>query len=158
MGTHSSRLLNKEPSMLPPHLADLLLPINHLHPGDGLSSLGRVCCPPRAVIARAARTPLRLDRGEGRGEVSIPHPASRFAAGSPIAERSRVNSPTAAVMASGGSAGFNFTNAARNRDTNTASPFVSRSNVPVMPKVSSNADTVDQPSSANNPMAGCSTS
>jgi len=40
----------------------------------------------------------------------------------------------------------------------TTSPFVSRSNVPVAPKVSSNADTVVQPSSANNPMAGRSTS
>ena len=29
-------------------------------------------------------------------------------------------------MASGGSAGFNRSNAARNRDTNTTSPFVSR--------------------------------
>ena len=47
--------------------------------------------------------------------------------------------------------------AARNRDTNTTPPFVSRSNVPVTPKVSSNADIVGQPSSANNPMAGCST-
>ena len=75
-----------------------------------------------------------------------------------MAERSRVNSSTAAVMASGGSAGLNRSNAARNRDPNTTSPFVSRSNVPVAPKVSSNADTVCQPSSANNPMAGCSTS
>ena len=83
---------------------------------------------------------------------------SRFAASRLMAERSRVNSSTAAVMASGGSAGFNRSNAARNRDTNTTSPFVSRSNVPVAPKVSSNADTVGQPSSANNPMAGCSTS
>jgi len=65
---------------------------------------------------------------------------------------------TAAVMASGGSAGFNRSKAVRNRDTNTTSPFVSRSNVPVAPKDSSNADTVVQPSSANNPMAGCSTS
>ena len=61
-------------------------------------------------------------------------PASRL-----IAERSRVNSSTAAVMASGGSAGFDRSNAARNRDTSTTSPFVSRSNVPVAPKVSSNA-------------------
>ena len=67
-------------------------------------------------------------------------------------------SSTAAVMASGGSAGFNRSNAARNRDTSTTSPFVSRSNVPVAPKVSSNAKTVVQPSSANNPMAGCPTS
>jgi hypothetical protein len=35
----------------------------------------------------------------------------------------------AAVMAPGGSAGFNRSNAARNRDTNTTSPFVSRCNV-----------------------------
>ena len=75
-----------------------------------------------------------------------------------MAERSRVNSSTAAVMASVGSAGFNRSNAARKRETNTTSPFVSRRNVPVAPKVSSNADTVVQPSSANNPMAGCSTS
>jgi hypothetical protein len=75
-----------------------------------------------------------------------------------MAERSRVNSSTAVVMASGGNAGFNRSNAARNRDTNTTSPFVSRSNVPVAPKVSSSADIVVQPSSANNPMAGCSTS
>ena len=90
-----------------------------------------------------------------------------------MAERSRVNSSTAAVIASGGSAGFNRSNAARNRDTNTTSPFVSRlSEAPSpigwervaerpgegSPKVSSNADTVVQPSSANNPMAGCSTS
>jgi len=75
-----------------------------------------------------------------------------------VAERSRVISSTAAVMASGGSAGFNRSNAAHNRDTNTTSPFVSRCNVPVAPKVSSSADTVVQPSSANNPMAGCSTS
>ena len=65
---------------------------------------------------------------------------------------------TAAVMASGGSAGFNRSSAGRNRDTNTNSPFVSRNHVPVVPKVSSNAYTVVQPSSANNPMAGCSTS
>jgi hypothetical protein len=75
-----------------------------------------------------------------------------------MAERSRVNSSTAAVIASGGNAGFNRSNAARKRDTNTTSPFVSRNNVPVAPKVSSIADTVCQPSSANNPMAGCSTS
>ncbi len=59
-----------------------------------------------------------------------------------MAERSRVNSSTAAVMASGSSAGFNRTNAARNRDTNTTSPFVSRTSVPPAPKVSSIADTV----------------
>jgi hypothetical protein len=41
-------------------------------------------------------------------------------------------------VASGGSAGFNRSNAARNRDTNTTSPLVSRSNVPVALKVSSN--------------------
>ena len=75
-----------------------------------------------------------------------------------MAERSRVSSSTAAVIASGGSAGFNRSNAARNRDTSTTSPFVSRPSVPPAPKVSSNADTVCQPSSANNPMAGCSTS
>ena len=61
-------------------------------------------------------------------------------------------------MASDGSTGFNRSNAARNRETNTTSPFVSRCNVPVAPKVSTNADAVAQPSSANNPMAGCSTS
>jgi hypothetical protein len=61
-------------------------------------------------------------------------------------------------MASGGNVGFNRSNAARNRDAKTTSPFVSRCNVPVAPKVSSDADTVAQPSSANNPMAGCSTS
>jgi hypothetical protein len=33
-----------------------------------------------------------------------------------MAERSRVNSSAAAAMASGGSAGFNRSNAARNRD------------------------------------------
>jgi 3-phosphoshikimate 1-carboxyvinyltransferase len=65
---------------------------------------------------------------------------------------------TAAVMASGGSAGFNRSSASRKRDTNITSPFVSRSNVPAAPKVSSKADTVCQPSSANNPIAGCSTS
>jgi len=75
-----------------------------------------------------------------------------------MAERARVNSSTAAVMASGGSAGFNRFDAARNGDTNTTSPFVSRGNVPVARTVSSNADTVVQPSYANNPMAGCSTS
>ncbi len=32
-------------------------------------------------------------------------------------------------MASGGSAGFNRSNVARNRDTNTTSPFVSRRNL-----------------------------
>ncbi len=64
-----------------------------------------------------------------------------------VAERSRVNSSPTAVMASGGSAGFNHSSAARNRDTNTTSPFVSHSNVPVAPKDSSNADTVCQPSS-----------
>ena len=57
-----------------------------------------------------------------------------------MAERSRVNSSTVAVMASGGKAGFNLCNAARNRDTYTTSPFVSRCNVPVAPKVSSSAD------------------
>jgi len=51
-----------------------------------------------------------------------------------MAERSRVNSSTAAVMASGGSAGSNRSNAARDRDTNTTSPFVSRSKVTVAPK------------------------
>ncbi len=56
------------------------------------------------------------------------------------------------MMASGGSAGFNHANAACNRDTSTTSLFVSRRNVPVAPEVSSNADTVVQPSSANNPM------
>ena len=49
-------------------------------------------------------------------------------------------------------------NAARNRDTNTTAPFVTRRKVPVTPKVSSNADAVAQPGSANNPMAGCATS
>ena len=39
-----------------------------------------------------------------------------------MAERSRVNSSTAAVMASGGSAGFNRSNAARKRDTNCHGP------------------------------------
>jgi hypothetical protein len=43
----------------------------------------------------------------------------------PLAERSRVNSSTAAVMVSGGSAGFDRSNAARKRETNTTSPFVS---------------------------------
>ncbi len=61
-------------------------------------------------------------------------------------------------MASRGSAGLSRSNAARNRDTNTTSPFVSRNNVPVAPKVSSNANTTVQPNSANNPMAGRSTS
>jgi hypothetical protein len=60
-------------------------------------------------------------------------------------------------MASG-SARFNRPNAARNRETNTTSPFVARSKLPVAPKVSSRANTVVQPSSGNNPMAGCSTS
>jgi len=36
-----------------------------------------------------------------------------------MAERSRVNSSTAAVMASGGSVGFNRSNPARSRVTNT---------------------------------------
>ena len=71
-----------------------------------------------------------------------------------MAERIRVNSSTAAVIASGGSAGCNRSNAARNRNINTTSPFDSRNKVPVAPRVSSNADTVCQPSSANNPMAG----
>ena len=90
-----------------------------------------------------------------------------------MAKRSRVKSSTAVVMASGGNAGFNRPNAARNREINTTSPFVSRpSEAPSpiglervaarpgegVPKVSSNADTVAQPSSANSPMAGCSTS
>jgi hypothetical protein len=70
---------------------------------------------------------------------------------------------SSALMASGGTwwpmrLAFNRSNAARNRDTNTTSPFVSRGNMPVAPKVSSNADTVVQPSSANSPMADCSTS
>jgi hypothetical protein len=43
-----------------------------------------------------------------------------------MAERSRVNSSTTAVMASGGSAAFNRSNAAPNRDTNTTSPFASK--------------------------------
>ena len=54
-----------------------------------------------------------------------------------MAERSRVNSSTAAEMASGGSAGFSRSNAARNRDTNTTSPFVSRPSVPPAPNISS---------------------
>ena len=37
-----------------------------------------------------------------------------------MAERSRVNSSTAAVMAWGGSAGFNRSKAERNWDTNTS--------------------------------------
>ena len=41
-----------------------------------------------------------------------------------MAEQSRVNSSTAAVLASGGSAGFSRPNTARDRDTNTTSPFV----------------------------------
>ena len=44
----------------------------------------------------------------------------------PLAERSRVNSSTAAGMASGGSAGSNRSSAERNRDTNPTSPFVSK--------------------------------
>ena len=40
-----------------------------------------------------------------------------------MAERSRVNSSTEAAMASGGSAGFSRSNAARSRDTNTTSPL-----------------------------------
>ena len=61
-------------------------------------------------------------------------------------------------MASGGSTGFIRSNAARNWDTNSTSPFVPGSNVQVAPKLSSVADTVAQPSSPTNPMAGCSTS
>jgi len=72
-----------------------------------------------------------------------------------MAEPLRINSSTAAVTVSGGSVGFSFPSAARNRATNTASLLVSRCNTPVKSKVSSNADTVAQPSSANNPMAGC---
>ena len=47
----------------------------------------------------------------------------------------------AAVMASVGSAGFNRSNV-RATGNHTTSPFVSRCNVPVAPKVSCNADTV----------------
>ncbi len=42
-------------------------------------------------------------------------------------------------MASGGSAGFNRSNAARNRDTNTTSPFVSRPSNPAVTRLASNA-------------------
>ncbi len=48
--------------------------------------------------------------------------------------------------------------AARSRATSTTSPVVSRPRVPPAPKISSSADTVCQPSAANSPMAGCSTS
>ena len=75
-----------------------------------------------------------------------------------MAEWWRGSSCTAAVMASGGSTGFNHSKVVRNRGTNTTSAIVSRSYVPVAPKVSSNADTVVQPGSAKNPRAGCSTS
>ena len=44
------------------------------------------------------------------------------------------------------------------RETSGEVVLVSRDNVPCAPKTSSIADTVVQPSSANNPMAGCSTS
>ncbi len=52
-----------------------LLPINHLHPDSGLSSLGRACCPQRAAIARAART-LSASTGERAGvrcRISLHH-------------------------------------------------------------------------------------
>ena len=75
-----------------------------------------------------------------------------------IAERSRVNSSMALEIASGGNKGFNFYSAARSRGTSTTSPGVSRPSVPPGPKTSSMDDVVAQPSSANNPMAGCSTS
>jgi hypothetical protein len=58
----------------------------------------------------------------------------------------------------GGSVGLSRSNAARSRATNTTSPLVSRCNVPAALKVSSDADDTCQPLSANNPMAGCSTS
>jgi hypothetical protein len=51
-----------------------------------------------------------------------------------------------------------WVSAERRRATSTTSPLVSRPSVPPGPKVSSSADTVCQPSVANNPMAGCSTS
>ena len=54
--------------------------------------------------------------------------------------------------------GLSRASAARRRATSTTSPLVSRPSVPPAPKVSSIADTVCQPSAANSPMAGCSTS
>ena len=70
----------------------------------------------------------------------------------------RVSSSTAVVIASSGSAGLNLTSAARRRDSRTTSPFVSRPSSPPLPKVSSSAVTVSQPSAANSPTAGCSMS
>jgi len=48
-----------------------------------------------------------------------------------------VKSATTAVMAAGGSAGFNFSHAARSRDTNPSSPFVARARQMVRADVSS---------------------
>ena len=54
--------------------------------------------------------------------------------------------------------GYEIGKAARSRGASTTSSFVSRPSVPPAPNVPSEADSVCQPSSANNPMAGCSTS
>jgi hypothetical protein len=50
-----------------------------------------------------------------------------------LAERSRVNSSTEAAMGSGGTAGFNRSETARNLETKTTSPGVSRPRVPSLP-------------------------
>ena len=76
-----------------------------------------------------------------------------------MAERSRVNSSTAAAIASGGKAGFNRFKAAWSSGTNTTSPVVSRPNRPAspssvaMPVLRGGPATV-QPSSLNNPDRG----
>jgi hypothetical protein len=62
--------------------------------------------------------------------IQVRRTGARFAASRLMADRSRASSSTAAEMASGGNAGFNRPNAARNRETNTTSPFVSRSSNP----------------------------